>query len=1576
MRLWIYLALLLAVGIPTFASKKEAANPFEPSFRAPTSLYEPSLHKAPGDIETSLDRPEFDLERAFDGSSPNASIDLYSGALIIQAQDLHLPGPYGVNLEINRDFNGKVYIPRADELRVRKADSWVGVGWSLNWGVLNLEPTFVVFELSGYPAQRMFLATDGTGTDLAGNPTHDYRFLSPITGDLIRPYMSKDFWRAWREPSQTEGDPIWYVQNTDGKLFQIEKVDHAVGTYATTRIWHPKSPNTDIRFEYQDGFVRITQRPDFERTTEVLVHVNEGALASIRAGSRTLTYQVSRCGGTPEDPEERNCLAGFINGEGERTEYDYGSQVGNWDAELDKITTPMGGVYTYDYADQEYYHSNSETGLYNTRVVRGWKRGDQEWAYQYEHPTVDTYDDSLNFYTSTRAVLTTTVEGPEDVRRQHVFWTYGGSVIDGARYTTFAHDAGRLIRTAEFHQEVWNLNVITGAQYRLVTALTENGNEPAIFFTRSINPEDGKVPFIPLSAGSINAFLPADDISAPDAGDRTNPMLLNQTILRFATEGETPFEEGSTVVWISDPYGRPEEVLDMRFNRKAPGERHIKRNELKYETTEAQKTNNQVFLVSEDRLYHNGPDDDDQVVVTQKAFEAGTPATLVERSYNDFGDQTEITTHDLVTDQQHRVLTPVNYESFQVSIVEPFRDDMRVRYRSGLPSIVQVRDSDTWITLRTAEYDIYGNMVSWTNSLNQTSTFEYDRADRIRFERYPLMEASETRYTIQNGAVVRRQVGTSGPWEELSFDVFGRKTDHRKSEIPNAQFTYEYDALDRLVNLTHPNGGIETRKYDTLNRITELKRTRDDREEIQRWQFWDGLSVMHTDAQGNQTFKRDDGGSAPAMFFDQTGALTEIYTDAFGRVVRVEHGTAVRTRKYSGLGHLLEEYHPETGLQKLQYNSAGDVAVSRYFSDADQSNGPHKVHRFEYDGRGRIKRQYPDSQVSNPPFIRWEYDDENLVSIHNQEADVVFDYDGANRLAARHFTLRQAHRSTLTTRYGYTPEGHLEWMEYPSGSRVTHAFDNGKHLSGASVSTAFGTGTMVEDLEYTPGLGQSPNPVPRAWKLGNQTQEDRFFGPYGRPFAEEVNQNWVGGQRVIRKVRKFDILGRVTTHESFSGEGDVPSQVAEYGYDTLSRLVRADYRDQQTGHAQFDEFYYDLDNNLLAYGGNGENTPMQYPVTADFNEDGEISVADLHGFTFGEVDSGNAEFSRDLDGDGKVTLLDAAKQGINVAPFATPEEPVTNRLVGWEFTFDGNVSRTPDGKQYAYNTWNQLVGFGANERLAYGPESNRILEWREGDSSKKLTLFSDSGDPIAEYRLDGGSLTLTKETFYFGGKPVVSDIYESDGPDCHERVWFHSDYLGSPTDYTDDSGSLAGFQSFAAFGQKWTSDMECVPVGRGFTGHQGLADSDLTWMKARSYSNRYGRFLQPDPVTITLGRLADPGELNLYTYVDNSPTLAVDPKGEWVWHAAGAVIGGGADLTAQLITNGGDWDKVSWASVGGSAVAGAFGGGALRATAKLGGSVLKAVGKEFTKELAGNVTEEVIPVPIPGRKPKKGPKKG
>ena len=61
---------------------------------------------------------------------------------------------------------------------------------------------------------------------------------------------------------------------------------------------------------------------------------------------------------------------------------------------------------------------------------------------------------------------------------------------------------------------------------------------------------------------------------------------------------------------------------------------------------------------------------------------------------------------------------------------------------------------------------------------------------------------------------------------------------------------------------------------------------------------------------------------------------------------------------------------------------------------------------------------------------------------------------------------------------------------------------------------------------------------------------------------------------------------------------------------------------------------------------------------------------------------------------------------------------------------------------------------------------------------------------------------------------------------------------------------------------------------RLYTGREYDGETGLCYYRAREYSPELGRFLQRDPI----GQM---DQVNLYTYVGNSPMGGVDPSGEW-----------------------------------------------------------------------------------------------
>jgi RHS repeat-associated protein len=68
-----------------------------------------------------------------------------------------------------------------------------------------------------------------------------------------------------------------------------------------------------------------------------------------------------------------------------------------------------------------------------------------------------------------------------------------------------------------------------------------------------------------------------------------------------------------------------------------------------------------------------------------------------------------------------------------------------------------------------------------------------------------------------------------------------------------------------------------------------------------------------------------------------------------------------------------------------------------------------------------------------------------------------------------------------------------------------------------------------------------------------------------------------------------------------------------------------------------------------------------------------------------------------------------------------------------------------------------------------------------------------------------------------------------------------------------------------------------------FTGKERDAESGLDYFGARYYGSNMGRFMSPDwadvPAPVPYAKLDDPQSLNLYAYVGNHPTSAIDATG-------------------------------------------------------------------------------------------------
>ncbi len=1413
------------------------------------------LGKNDESIVTEIDTPNFDADRAFAGSAPNASVDLYSGALTVTETDVYLPGMYGVDLAITRVYNSKVYKPRDVFPTLADIHTWVGLGWELNWGVIreNPDPTSesFFFELSGSADQQFFYATDGTGFDPNGNPTHDYRFESPISGVVIQPYLSKSFWRGWQEIIDNELS--WLVQDPSGKIYQLKFIENPIADWVTTRIWHPKDPLSDIVIDYGLDAVTLTQTVKGQ-SRQVVLTISDYVVSAITMGTRTMFYNVEQC--IPSDPI-RKCLTSVSNFEGETVSYAYGTTAGALEGELTQITTPLGGAYSYIYRDQSFFNFEAYQGFLTSRVVGSWARGDGAmWTYTYDHP-MPSFSGPESYWVSDKEWLKVSVDGPESHKKEVWFYTHYTKMVDSNFVIGDENWEGQTVATVGFRDEIIDGNNTVSAQVSLATTATEL-SAPVLYFTHVQTPRY-KYHWIPLSNNSLSGYM-----AGPDYVLNDDTFVLATSQNTYSTNRFTD-SLGTFFDIVTNPYGGVTQSQSSSWDPNAPDTYWVATSTPTYlPLTEPQKSNNVTQLIGVNTVLSN---DGKSLQHTHQ--------------YNDFGDRTRI--DSAAGGDATWEANDYDYLAHAFTVTRPNREAVSVQFSWGRPANLTLGGTP----YRTATIDEWSRTSSITDGLSNVTNYAYDDEDRLTGIFPPAGPATQYAYDVlENGALTTQSSGVN-PFVQLEYDAYGRKTKYTNSAL--SEFTqYQYDTLDRVIHISHPRGGYQEITYDRAGRPIETRTVRDgfgtETTTTSYLQYQGNYSV---DPLGKFNAQLVNAGQTPTANVDAMGVVTEYITDSLGNITTIVRDDIVRNFTVNAFGWVEDEYHPESGLREYQHNAAGDVVQI----DA-KGNGPVVLRStsMQYDGRGRLTR----TDVSSGQFVERVYDAENLTTLFDENSLVEFEYDASARLTARHVTWLDVAGPRLTVQYRYSgTSGQLQELEYPSG-QIVHYNDNNGLVDEIKVGAPGNWSSLVDSVQYIAGAAENATPIAGSIGYSNGMMETLQLDNLGRVSGLSVENPLHAGQYgySFDLSWSFDKSGNLTSRETRLSDIGFPDVTEAYQYDGLSRLVRADYSNDQG--LKFEDFHYDAQGNLFANGGTAPGN-IQYTQTADQNNDKQFDKQDIAALDVLE----GSNPAHDMNGDGDVDVRDAVIQVKNIhALEANQDGNPSNKLAGFVYDGLGNTLQTPDGMSYSYDGWGRLLHYDSTHHVQYDAESKRSATWSDLDPNQKRYVFYDtSGKPLTEYVWNGVALTLTQEHYYFDGSQIATDVHNPD-TGCPERIWVHSDHLGSPRQFSDQSGTFIGYKDYYAFGDHWEKDSVCVPLTVDYTGHQSTASNDLIWMQARTYNSKYSRFLQPDPIKVTARRLVDPQELALYSYVRNNPMVFIDPTGLATWGfgfelklGAGPVVG-------------------------------------------------------------------------------------
>lgn len=398
-------------------------------------------------------------------------------------------------------------------------------------------------------------------------------------------------------------------------------------------------------------------------------------------------------------------------------------------------------------------------------------------------------------------------------------------------------------------------------------------------------------------------------------------------------------------------------------------------------------------------------------------------------------------------------------------------DGLNTHYSySGLNDLNQLLSPDTGTTTYT--HDAAGNRISRTDARHVITHYSYDLLNRLTLKSYPTASLDVHYYHDQanskTGCTSSDPIGRLTEMTDATgstmycYDAHGNMILKRQI-IGTATYTtaYSWNAADRLIGVTYPDGATVTYTRDADGRIASVSATP-----------VGGINTTIVSAIGylpfgpatDYTFA--DGGQSLGKLYDANYRATDIegsalnlhFTlNAMGDITAEGNAAGVPTPNETYLYdplYRLQQVDDATGApwQTYSYNETGDrLGKAMAGLGPDTYNYQSGTHRLLSIGGYDVSNRAVDANGNTTAFQAngWTYG---------------LGYDNTNRL-----TLIQQNGSTVAT-YGLTGQGERVAKTLAGGGTQVYAYDEAGHLlgeyaTGQSRDYVWADGTLVAVLD-------------------------------------------------------------------------------------------------------------------------------------------------------------------------------------------------------------------------------------------------------------------------------------------------------------------------------------------------------------------------------------------------------------------------------------------------------------------------------------------------------------------------------
>ncbi|WUO26534.1 polymorphic toxin-type HINT domain-containing protein [Streptomyces sp. NBC_00287] len=659
-----------------------------------------------------------------------------------------------------------------------------------------------------------------------------------------------------------------------------------------------------------------------------------------------------------------------------------------------------------------------------------------------------------------------------------------------------------------------------------------------------------------------------------------------------------------------------------------------------------------------------------------------------------------------------------------------------------------------------------------------------------------------------------------------------------------------------------------------------------------------------------------------------TAPKTRTYVDALGRVTSVKHysrtsGDTGRTTayEYDARGYRTKVTDPAANAWSYVYDTRGRVTSSTdpdtgttvtSYDEADRPNYTKDAREqetyTEYDLLGRVKAVRQGSATASP-VKSYTYDDlpgglgkPTASTRHTADGDYVNRVTGYD--AEYHVTgsetvipansMTTGLSGTYTYAYTYTPTGQPQSVMLPAkGGLASEKVITRYNSDGLPESTS-GQTWYTADATYSP-YGEALRTVSGAQPYRVWTTN--FVNPNTGSLQRTVtDRETAGPHRITDSYYSYDASGTITSNARQLADAEWDTQC--FTYDVMGELTHAWTSNMEGAGCKAA--------NGTTWGYRSDYAFSSGPVAdaPDESTDGTAPDASLTSTL-----SAAAPDSTTVS-----TGATAYRQSFtydwigNRATMTEPDTADATKNVTFTYghgkTVAGNVTQphtmtsiksTPSGKDSSYtydatgNTTDRDL-HNTTQDLVWSPENK--LDSITAAGTKTTYVYDANGNRILEKSATGstlylgetelttnttGTITKASRTYAQPGAPAVTRTTTNGSTTGHKLSVLLADHLGTANTTVElASGQPVTRRAFKPFGELRGAKPTSWPNKRSYLG-VGIDDAatGLTHIGAREYDQSSGRFLSTDPII----DVADPLQMNGYSYANNSPVSKSDPTG-------------------------------------------------------------------------------------------------